>query len=252
MNRCLVLSVNETRAQTQAIHKAQRHAQTLDGLLQNMSKDAVQQKHRAAQYLLKPLHVVNPFADQLGFANGQTRTRRDHMKYLSLIASIALLHQYQREVKSVTHEGKEISYVEVTPADIVLANRLAKQVLSRTLDELPPQTRKLLVGITEWVVSQAKEQGVKASGISFKRKELRHQLGWSDTQLKLHLNRLVEMEYLHVTRKTMQGGIAFEYQLVQSVGSTEPNIELLDPAAKPITGPLKPNEQHGPKLANTV
>jgi mevalonate kinase len=99
MNRCLVLSVNETRAQTKAIHHAQRHAQTLDGLLQSLSKTSVQQKHRAAQYLLKPLHVVNPSADRLGFANGQTRTRRDHMKYLSLIASIALLHQYQREVK---------------------------------------------------------------------------------------------------------------------------------------------------------
>ncbi|WP_299146765.1 CHC2 zinc finger domain-containing protein [uncultured Tateyamaria sp.] len=252
MNRCLVLSVNETRAQTDAIHKAQRHAQTLDGLLANLSKDAVQQKHRAAQYLLKPLHVVNPFADQLGFANGQTRTRRDHMKYLSLIASIALLHQYQRDIKTVTHEGKEISYVEVMPADIILANRLAKQVLSRTLDELPPQTRKLLIGITDWVTQEAKEQGVKPSSVGFKRKELRQQLGWSDTQLKLHLNRLVEMEYLHVTRKTMQGGIAYEYQLVQGVGSTEPNVELIDPAAKPATGPPKPKDAQGPKLANTV
>jgi hypothetical protein len=141
-----------------------------------------------------------------------------------------------------------ISYVEVTKADILLANSLAKQVLSRTLDELPPQTRKLLLGITDWLAARAKEDGVTAASICFKRKELRHQLGWSDTQLKLHLNRLVEMEYLHVTRKTMQGGISFEYQLVQDIGSTEPNIALLDPLSKPATGPPK----QGQKLANTV
>jgi len=33
LNRCLVLSVNEDRAQTQAIHRVQREAQTVEGLL---------------------------------------------------------------------------------------------------------------------------------------------------------------------------------------------------------------------------
>ncbi len=237
MNRCLVLSVNETRAQTQAIHKAQRHGQTLEGLLANLSKETVQQKHKAAQSLLKPLHVVNPYADQLGFAHSQTRTRRDHMKYLTLIASIALLHQYQRQVKTVRHEGKDISYVEVIPADIVLANKLAKQVLMRTLDELPPQTRKLLAGLTQWVAHSAQTQAIAPSSLSFKRKELRHHLGWSDTQLKLHLNRLVEMEYLHISRKTMQGGTAYEYQLAQGLDGTEPNVELIDPREAALKAP---------------
>ena len=33
LNRCLVLTVDEGRAQTRAIHDRQRHRQTLDGLL---------------------------------------------------------------------------------------------------------------------------------------------------------------------------------------------------------------------------
>jgi hypothetical protein len=33
LNRCLVLSVNEDREQTQAIHRLQREQQTLEGLL---------------------------------------------------------------------------------------------------------------------------------------------------------------------------------------------------------------------------
>ena len=43
----------------------------------------------------------------------QTRTRRDHMKYLTLIRSIALLHQHQRPRKTVQHNGKPFEYIEV-------------------------------------------------------------------------------------------------------------------------------------------
>ena len=52
--------------------------------------------HRNAQRLLEPLPVVNPFADALTFLDDKTRTRRDHVKYLTLIRAIALLHQHQR------------------------------------------------------------------------------------------------------------------------------------------------------------
>ena len=37
LNRCLVLTVDEDREQTQAIHQMQREAQTLEGLLANGS-----------------------------------------------------------------------------------------------------------------------------------------------------------------------------------------------------------------------
>ena len=45
---------------------------------------------------------MNPYADQLTFLDDKTRTRRDHEKYLSLIDTITLLHQYQREIKQTT------------------------------------------------------------------------------------------------------------------------------------------------------
>ena len=74
--------------------------------------------HRNAQSLLQPLKVVNPFADQLTFLDDKTRSRRDHMKYLTLIRAIALLHQHQRRVHTVEHRGKPVRYVEVEPGDI--------------------------------------------------------------------------------------------------------------------------------------
>ena len=100
LNRCLVLAVNESREQTRAIHKLQRKRQTLEGLLAEEDRGAIQKLHRNAQGLLERLAVVNPYAESLSFLDGKTRTRRDHMKYLTLIRAITLLHQHQREIKT--------------------------------------------------------------------------------------------------------------------------------------------------------
>ena len=132
-----MLTVNEDRAQTQAIHRRQREQQTLEGLLARQDREEILKVHRNAQRLLKPLFAVNPYARELTFMYSQTRTRRDHTKYLALIRSIALLHHFQRPVKTPTHRGKTISYIEVALSDIETANRLAHEVLGRSLDELP-------------------------------------------------------------------------------------------------------------------
>ncbi len=198
LNRCLVLSVNESREQTEAIHALQRHKQTLEGLLMENEKGYLTELYQNAQRLLKPLKVVNPFASQLTFLSDKTRTRRDHMKYLTLIQSIALLHQYQREVKTVSHRGQVIEYIEVERSDIVLANRLAHEILGRTLDEMPPQTRKLLLLIQGMVNQLAHAQSKKPGEVRFTRRDIRNATQWSDSQLKLHCLRLAEMEYLLV------------------------------------------------------
>jgi len=194
LNRCLVLTVDEDRAQTKAIHTAQRRAQTLAGLTQRTRREAVVALHRNAGRLLEPLAVVNPFADALTFADGRTRTRRDHGKYLGLIAAVTLLHQHQRPRRAATVSGKQVSYVESTLADIEVANRLAHLVLGQSLDELAPQTRRLLGDVHAHVVAAAKEMGVDVALVRFTRRQLREQLGVGDTQLKVHLARLVDLE----------------------------------------------------------
>jgi DNA primase len=91
LNRCIVLTVDEDREQTRAIHRLQRERQTLQGLLARRDRDAVLKLHRDAQRLLRPLLVANPYAPGLTFLDDRTRTRRDHTKYLTLIRAIALL-----------------------------------------------------------------------------------------------------------------------------------------------------------------
>ena len=99
LNRCLVLSVDEGRTQTEAIHRLQRQRRTLEGLLAREARTNILKLHQNAQLLLRPLAVVNPYADRLTFLADRTRARRDHEKYLTLIDAIALLHQHQRPIR---------------------------------------------------------------------------------------------------------------------------------------------------------
>jgi hypothetical protein len=151
---------------------------------------------------------VNPFADQLTFLSDRTRTRRDHEKYLTLIDTIALLHQVQREVKTVQHAGETMEYIEVKLADIEAANRIVHEVLGRSLDELPPVTRRVLEAIVEAV----KVKPLPRESVRFSRREVRAWTGQSDTQARAHLDRLVELEYLLTHRG--KRGQSFEYELL--------------------------------------
>lgn len=212
LSRCIVLSVDEGRQQTKAIHITQRDKRTLAGLLAKADKQSILTLHQNAQRLLQPLAVMNPYARHLTFIDDRTRTRRDHEKYLTLIDAIALLHQHQRPIRSVNHNDQVIRYVEVTLKDIETANRLAHEVLGRTLDELPPQTRKLLRLIVEQVTVRCTALAMTRCDYRFSRRDVREHTRWGATQLKVHLKRLEEFEYLLVHRGGR--GQSFVYELL--------------------------------------
>jgi DNA primase len=212
MNRCLVLSVDEGRSQTQAIHRRQREKRTLAGLLARAEREELLTLHRNAQRLIRPLAVLNPYAERLTFPSEATRTRRDHEKYLTLIDTLALLHQYQRQIKTTTRLGKTIEYIEVTLDDIAMANQLAHEVLGRSLDELPPQTRRVLHLMEAFVSDKTKALDVLRTDFRFSRREVRHATGIGDTQMRIHLERLTELEYLLVHRGNR--GQSFVYELL--------------------------------------
>jgi DNA primase catalytic core len=214
LNRCIVITVDEGWVQTQAIHEKQRTSKTLEGFLSSKEKDRLITLYRNAQRLIRPLAVINPYAQKLTFLSNKTRMRRDHMKYLDLIQAIALLHQYQRPIKTIKHQGENVEYIEVELQDIALANELSHEVLGRTLDELPPQTRKLLLLIEEMVFQACKEQNIDQKDYRFSRRNVREFCHWGNTQLKIHLQRLEEMEYLLVHKGGR--GQSFVYELTYS------------------------------------
>jgi hypothetical protein len=210
LNRCIVLTVDEGREQTRAIHRLQREQETIEGILARENRQRLLKLHQNAQRLLQPLRVSNPFARRLTFLDTQTQTRRDQPKYLALIRAITLLHQHQRPRKTMVHRGEEIEYLEVTLDDIAMANRLANEVLGRSLEDLPPQTRCLLNEVDGMVTKACELQRIDRRHYRFTRRDVRQYTGWKDSRLKKHLVRLEELEYLVAHRQ----GSRFHYELI--------------------------------------
>jgi hypothetical protein len=200
LNRSILLSVNEEREQTRAIHRQQRQARTTEGLWARRTRERIIRLHRNAQQLLRPLAVANNLMRDDGFPDHLTRTRRDYAKLLTLVEAIALLHQYQREVRRETRDGETLEYIEATAEDVKLARELMSKVMAPALDELPPQTRRLLATVGAMVKEECERLGIDAEDYRFTRRTVRGYTGWGDTQLRMHLRRLEEMEYLAVRR----------------------------------------------------
>jgi DNA primase len=222
LNRSIVLTVNEEREQTRAIHRKQREARTTEGLWAWRERARIVKLHRNAQRLLRPIAVANnqPDADE-DFPDHMTRTRRDHAKLLTLIDSIALLHQHQREVKRDSRGGDTLEYIEATAEDVALAKQLMHQVIMPSLDELPPHTRRLLGVIEQMVKEECERLEIESSEYRFTRRSVRQYSQWGDTQLRVHLRRLEEMEYLRV--RYGGPGQTFVYQLHSEEEETNRN-----------------------------
>jgi hypothetical protein len=206
-NRCITLRVNESSDQTAEIHNRQRI-----GYMQSKQKRnpaEIRILHQNAQRLLASLPVIMPWAQQLTFRHDQTRMRRDNAKYLSLIASITLLHQHQR--KLIDTGGGNLA-VESTIEDVELANRLVADTMGNSLDDLLPQTRQLLVLIDNLVNQESQQQNIDRSLVRFTQRQLRESFGWSDFQIRHHLKRLIELEYA-LAHRTGHGN-AKQYELL--------------------------------------
>lgn len=210
LSRCIVLAVDEGREQTRAIHAAQRHRRTLDGLVAAKRVGQVVKLHHDAQRLLRPLHVVLPADLGVGFCDHAVRNRRDHGKLLGLIEAVAFLRQFQKDVKEHHDGGVRVSYIEADADDITLAAKLAHTALGRTLDELPPGTRLLLGALHGYVTDRAEAEGIDPCDLRFTRRELREALAWGNTQIKVHLRRLVDFEYVVVHRSGHGQRVAYE------------------------------------------
>jgi len=97
-------------------------------------------------------------------------------------------------------------------------------VLGRSLDELPPQTRRLLTLLKTMVSERCREKGLDRDQCLFTRRQVRECSGWSNTQVKVHLDRLEDLEWI-LPRRGARGS-AFEYELLFD-GDTEAGRPVL-------------------------
>lgn len=139
-NRSFLLYIDESAEQDQRIMNYQRFMSAgkinvqeqieSTGLLQNV------------QRLLKPIRVINPYAEYLELPQSVFKPRRTNSHYLQFIEAITFYKQYQREKKYDEQTGKE--YIETTIEDIKEANELIIEVLLRKSDTITGACRNYL------------------------------------------------------------------------------------------------------------
>ena len=113
------------------------------------------------------------------------------------------VHQHQREIKTIEHNGETIEYVEATRDDIAKAKQLTDQVIDRSYRELSDKTELLLMAIVEMVHTTCVDQQINPTDYRFTRKAIHGFLKANDqaissTHLKRHLAVLEDDEYLIV------------------------------------------------------
>ena len=81
-----------------------------------------------------------------------------------------------------------------------------------TLDELSPQTRRLLELVSSMVEKQCAAQAITRTDHRFSRRDVREHASWSDFQVKMHMHKLEELEYVLVHRGGR--GQSFVYELL--------------------------------------
>jgi hypothetical protein len=209
LNRCLILAVDESKEQTRAIQERQRFLHSRLGRDKQNTALKLQAQHRNAQRLLRPLVVTNDCAATKPFPHCRIRHRRDHAKYLTLVQAIALLHQYQRTI-SIDDAGTES--ISVDASDIELADRLMDNLFKQSNDDLPPQSRRCVEMLEGYVVKQCQLQKLSEGEFRFTRRAFREESGWTDNQLRVHFQRLIDLELLRVHRGRQ--GCTYMYELV--------------------------------------
>jgi hypothetical protein len=120
---------------------------------------------------------------------------------------------------TVMRDGQQIEYIEATLEDVAIANTLAHEVLGRSLSELTSQTRRVLEAIEGMVREMSEAQGIAQEHCRFTARQVRERTGLSHEQVRIHVNRLVDLEYVLVHRGSR--GQSYVYELIYDGGGKD-------------------------------
>jgi DNA primase catalytic core len=192
-SRCFVISTDESEEQTRAIHREQRKKYSL-ARFQTKAKDlpSIVKAHHAAQRLLKDRMMINSFADHLDFPATLMRSRRDHERFMDLIASVCFLRQYQKEE---IQEGSH-TFIECDLTDYRIAYDIMMSILPSTLSNFPKSAQLLYEKLRELIRQKAEKEELSFNEVSLSQREMREKTGLSHDVVKWNLRHLVEYEYV--------------------------------------------------------
>ena len=183
-NRSFLLYIDESHEQDVRIMNYQKliSAGKLNEQAQLEAKELLQN----AQRILKPIKVINPYAEYLELPQSVFKPRRTNSHYLQFIEAITFYKQYQRDKQYDTETGEE--YIETTIEDIQEANKLIQDVLLRKSDTITGATRNHLENLKNYL--KANNQ------TTFTNAEIRKNLRVKETTLRRYNKQLLAEDYI--------------------------------------------------------
>jgi hypothetical protein len=140
---------------------------------------------------------VNPFADLLDFPSSMMRARRDHERFMDLIACVCFLRQFQKEAQ----EEGGLAYIACDLEDYRVAHDLMQAILPSTLTNFPKAAMGLYEQVQRATAKEGKtEERLEVEKVSVTQREIREATGLSQMFVKRNMKILCDYEYLNWIR----------------------------------------------------
>tara|TARA_B110000046_G_scaffold183427_1_gene219544 strand:- start:185 stop:1711 length:1527 start_codon:yes stop_codon:yes gene_type:complete len=199
-NRNFLLYIDESAEQDIRIMNYQRliSAGKINEEQEYKSKELL----KDVQRVLKPIKVINPFAEYLELPQSVFKPRRTNSHYLQFIEAITFYKQYQRESKVDTQTGE--MYIETEIEDIKEANELIIEVLLRKSDTLTGATRNHLESLKNYLEENKQT--------TFTSSEIRRKLRLKESTLRNYNKQLLLEGYLKKVKA--EKGKMYHYEVI--------------------------------------
>jgi DNA primase len=192
-SRSFVINTDESAEQTRSIHKIQRKKYSLERYrAKEENIPRIIHQHHCAQRLLEKRVIVNPFADLLDFPSSMMRARRDHERFMDLIACVCFLRQFQKE----DQEEGGLAYIACDLEDYRVAHDLMQAILPSTLTNFPKAAMGLYEQLRAILHQKAKADELEVEKVSVTQREIREATGLSQMFVKRNMKILCDYEYL--------------------------------------------------------
>jgi predicted transcriptional regulator len=240
-NRCFLIYIDESKQQDKKVMDYQRLAAA--GKTNQQQEEQTKQLLQNAQRLLRPIKIINPYAEYLQLPDAVFKPRRTNAHYLQFIEAITFYKQYQKQWVDIS--TGEILYdpsstntslqslplgevggacsIHTSLEDIQEANQLLQHILLRKSDELPASLRNYLENI--------KNHLYKTQVSTFTSAQIKTALGLPSSSIKRYNHSLLEQGYLQRNEQLEQeekkkGYKTHVYQLtaVQDYDTLQNNI----------------------------
>lgn len=197
-NRSFLLYIDESPEQDIRIMNYQRTASA--GKLNEGEQLEAAELLQNVQRVLKPIKVINPFAEYLELPRSVFKPRRTNAHYLQFIEAITFYKQCQRKKKYDGQTGEE--FIETTIEDIKEANELITEVLLRKSDTITGAARNHLECLKAYL--KEKDQA------TFTNSEIRRNLRVKETTLRRYNKQLLGENYIRRIKKSKSKSYCFE------------------------------------------